>query len=63
MWEARGERLDYNVGIPQEFPPISHFPLPTSHFPFLASHFSIGDPSAIRTRDPLIKSQVLYQLS
>ena len=26
-------------------------------------HFSIGDPSATRTRDTLIKSQVLYRLS
>ena len=25
--------------------------------------FSFGDPSEIRTRDTLIKSQVLYQLS
>ena len=38
--------------------PISGFSVPTSRFPFLN-----GDPSATRTRDSLIKSQVLCRLS
>ena len=31
--------------------------------PFGSSAFADGAPSGIRTRDPLIKSQLLYQLS
>jgi hypothetical protein len=49
---------------------ISHFPISCvsllfPHFPFLTSRFPFlnGDPSATRTRDSLIKSQVLYRLS
>ena len=31
--------------------------------PFALKTLTIGAPSGIRTRDPLIKSQLLYQLS
>ena len=36
---------------------------PASFDPFGSSAFADGAPSGIRTRDPLIKSQLLYQLS
>lgn len=40
--EVRCVRWDYNVGIPQEFPPISHFSHPISHISFPTSHFPFG---------------------
>ena len=58
-------RTSHDGRTPPVTAPANHEPRTTSNKKAVANAtaFLIGDPSEIRTRDTLIKSQVLYQLS
>ena len=64
-WIPRGDKkhLDRMVGL--GLPSGAHFPpaLPQEPRQDLQVLENTGEPSGTRTRDPLIKSQVLYRLS
>ena len=61
---VRNARLPFDSDPEQN---ASRSPVPPRYSPFglltTARRFVFGAPSGIRTRDPLIKSQLLYQLS
>ena len=58
-------RASHDGRTPPVTAPANHEPRTTSNKKAVANAtaFLTGDPSEIRTRDTLIKSQVLYQLS